>query len=198
MRIGRFGGALVTAGSLVEAAIALTAQRGGSVGLREDSPGAGVVLAAVAAIAVGALWTALSGAAPFTGRVVRVGLGLFGIGVLMVILTTGVPVESMLVVVYLLGGLIAGLGVLIIGWGLLISPGRPRRGAVVFLAGLGLASLAGLLTNAGGAAGPDPGSLIAVAATGLALAGGTVMLGATAWLGALTLRTVAPPGAIPG
>jgi hypothetical protein len=187
------GGLVITAALLLLATVGI-ALGGGSVSIMGAGPGSIVFTLALVALAVGGVCLAIGGPAPFNGLVARIGLGLIAIGVATSIATSGVSPSSLLVLVFLAGSAAVGLGGIVIALALLRSPGRPRLVGLLFVAGVGLAIVAGGIANDPGVAfAPDMAwlrqvlSLLAVVAAGMMLAG-------IAGLGALAL-TVEPVSA---
>jgi hypothetical protein len=189
MRPGAIGGLLVVAACVLGLVAEAIAIAGGSVGVRSSSPGGIVLTLALTLLAGGAAVLGLSGPPPLDSRVLRVGLVMVGLGIAMVMATSDVPASSMLVVVYLLGGVIAFFGAVSICLALLPSTGELRRIVLLFLAGLLIAAVGGGIANA---ATSDVAPLVWLAAhlpTPLALAGSWLMLAAVAWFGLLGIRT---------
>jgi hypothetical protein len=188
MRPGAIGGLLVVAACVLGLVAEAIAVAGGSVGVRSSSPGGMVLTLALTLLAGGAAVLGLSGPPPLDGRLLRVGLVMVGLGILMVMATSDVPASSLLVVVYLLGGVIAFFGAVSISLALLRSTGEPRRVALIFLAGLAIAGLGGAIANG---ATSDVAPLVRLAdilPTPLAVAGSWLMLAAVALLGLLGIR----------
>ena len=188
MRAGAVGGLLVVAAcglGLITEAVALA---GGDVAVRGSSFGGVVVTVALILLAGGASILGLSGPRPLAGRLVRVGLVGFGLGIATVIATTDVPSSSMLVVVYLVGGLIAGIGAVCIALALLRSTGEPRRITIVFLAGLLLAAVGGGIANGATSDNALFSRLAEILPTPIVLVGSWVMLAAVARFGLLGIR----------
>jgi hypothetical protein len=151
MRIGTTGGLLIIAASVMFAVAAMIALTGGSVYVGWDAPGAVVVTIAVILLAVGAGLVAVAGPRRLRGRLIRGGLALVAVGLISTIATSKVGVSSMLVLVYLGGGLLSLIGVAISSIGLARSPGGRRAGGSLLL-GLILFVAAGALGNASAAA----------------------------------------------
>jgi hypothetical protein len=170
MRIGTAGGLLIIAASVMFAAAALIALTGGSVYVGWESPGAVAVTIAVILLAAGAGLVALAGPERLGGRLVRGGLALVAVGLISTIATSKVGASSMLVLVYLGGGLLSLIGVAVASIGLARSRGGRRAGGTL-LAGLILFAAAGAIANAMSAArlsgagsdGPGPIGMLGVA-----------------------------------
>jgi hypothetical protein len=188
MRIGTVGGALVVSGSLLLGLSGVIATAGGSVSVAGSSLGGAVVTAALALLAAGAALLGLTGEGGLRSRSVRAGLGLMAVGIASTLATSGVSASSMLVVVFLLGGMVALVGGVVTSLALLREAGRPRHVALTFLAGLVLAGAAALLTNAAVASDATQASLLRAAAQILALGGGGAMVIAVAAIGLLGIR----------
>jgi len=147
MRLSRLGGLLIlgSCGLLVVAVVA--ALFGGSVSVRGSEPGGWALTAAMMLLGVGSGLLALGGFGAQRARVARVGLGLVAVGLLSTLATSNVSVSSMLVVVYLLGGVVFALGILVTAIGMVGTPGGPRRTGLIFIGGLALAAAAGGAAN---------------------------------------------------
>lgn len=188
MRIASIGGLLVTLASVLFLAAVLVGVSGGSVSVAGAGPGGLLVTVGLAMLAGGATMLCVTGPGALRGRVPRVGLGLIGIGIAANLATSNVSASSMLVLVFLAGGMVAGLGAVITMLGLLETNGRPRRIALTFLGGLVLAGAAGALTNVGVDGSGVLTSIARVLTTGLALAGGVAMAVALAGVGVHGMR----------
>ncbi len=188
MRIASIGGLLVTLASVLFLAAVLVGVSGGSVSVAGAGPGGLLVTVGLAMLAGGATILCVTGPGALRGRVPRVGLGLIGIGIAANLATSNVSASSMLVLVFLAGGMVAGLGAVITMLGLLETNGRPRRIALTFLGGLVLAGAAGALTNVGVDGSGVLTSIARVLTTGLALAGGVAMAVALAGVGVHGMR----------
>ncbi len=188
MRIASIGGLLVTVSSVLFLAAVLVGVSGGSVSVAGAGPGGLLVTVGLAMLAGGATILCVTGPGALRGRVPRVGLGLIGIGIAANLATSNVSASSMLVLVFLVGGMVAGLGAVITMLGLLETNGRPRRIALTFLGGLVLAGAAGALINVGVDGSGVLTSIARVLTTGLALAGGVAMAVALAGVGVHGMR----------
>ncbi len=188
MRIASIGGLLVTLASVLFLAAVLVGVSGGSVSVAGAGPGGLLVTVGLAMLAGGATILCVTGPGALRRRVPRVGLGLIGIGIAANLATSNVSASSMLVLVFLAGGMVAGLGAVITMLGLLETNGRPRRIALTFLGGLVLAGAAGALTNVGVDGSGVLTSIARVLTTGLALAGGVAMAVALAGVGVHGMR----------
>lgn len=188
MRIASIGGLLVTLASVLFLAAVLVGVSGGSVSVAGAGPGGLLVTVGLAMLAGGATILCVTGPGALRRRVPRVGLGLIGIGIAANLATSNVSASSMLVLVFLAGGMVAGLGAVITMLGLLETNGRPRRIALTFLGGLVLAGAAGALINVGVDGSGVLTSIARVLTTGLALAGGVAMAVALAGVGVHGMR----------
>ena len=188
MRFGPIGGLLVIAACLLLLATEAIAATGESVRVATTTPGGIVATSALILLAVGAAILGLSGGRPLDGGFVRGGLLLVAIGILTVIATSNVSASSLLVVVYLAGGLVNLIGAVTLGLALLRSSRRPRRLAYVFLAGLLLAAIGGGAANAASSDVALVAGFAKVVSPVLALIGSWVMLAAVTGLGFLGLR----------
>lgn len=189
MRIGTAGGLLIIAASVMFAAAALIALTGGSVYVGWESPGAVAVTIAVILLAAGAGLVALAGPERLGGRLVRGGLALVAVGLISTIATSKVGASSMLVLVYLGGGLLSLIGVVVASIGLAQSRAGRRAGGT-FLAGLILFAVAGAVANAmsagrlsgAGNDGPGPLGMLGVALVVVGCATMAFGLASIGWL----------------
>lgn len=177
MRTGFIGGLLVIGACLLIVVTAVIGAAGGQVSVQGDGPGSFTLTAALAMLAVGAFLLGLGATRPLN-RFARLGLVLSGIGLTATLSTASVSVSSMLVFVFLIGGLVAWIGVIITGLAVLATPGEPRRAGLIFGAGLLIAMAAGALNNVVGATIAGP----------IALVGGAVVLAGIALIGLLGVR----------
>jgi len=178
MRTGFIGGLLIIGACLLIVVTAVIGASGGQVSVQGAGPGSLTLTVALAMLAVGALLIGVGGARPLNGRFARLGLVLSGLGLTATLSTANVSVSSMLVFVFLIGGLVAWIGVIITGLAVLATPGRPRRAGLIFVAGLLIAVAAGALNNVVGAAIAGP----------IALVGGSVVLLGIGAIGLLGVR----------
>jgi hypothetical protein len=178
MRTGFIGGLLVIGACLLIVVTAAIAASGGQVSVEGAGPGSLTLTVAIAMLAVGALLIGLGGSRPLN-RFARLGLVLSGIGLTATLSTANVSVSSMLVLVFLLGGLVAWIGVIMTGLAVLATPGRPRQAGLIFVAGLLIAAAAGALNNVVGSAIAGP----------IALLGGAVILLGIGAIGLLAVRS---------
>jgi hypothetical protein len=191
MRTGYIGGLLVIGACLLIVVTAAIGAAGGQVSVQGAGPGSLTLTAALAMLAVGALLIGVGGSRPLNGRFARLGLVLSGIGLTATLSTASASASSMLVFVFLIGGLVAWIGVIITGLAVLATPGAPRRAGLTFGAGLLIAAAAGALNNVVGPTMAGP----------IALVGGAVVLAGIASIGLLGVRAgraqtfVAGPGA---
>ena len=175
MRIGFIGGLLVIGSSILLGVSTGIAAMGGSVSVQGAGAGGLTVTAALVLLSLGAGILSIGGPRPLNGRLVRVGLGLVAIGLIATLTTATQPSDSVLIYVFLAGGLLSGIGVLVTVLSLLASPGRPRIAGSLFVGGLVIAMAAGALNNVLGATIAAP----------IAVVGGGVMLIALASIGVL-------------
>ena len=178
MRTGFIGGLLVIGACLLIVVTAVIGAAGGQVSVQGAGPGSLTLTVALAILALGALLIGVGGSRPLNGRLARLGLVLAGIGLTATLSTANVSASSMLVVVFLLGGLVAWIGVIMTALAVLATPGRPRQAGLVFVAGLLIAMAAGALNNVVGATIAGPIALVG---------GGVVLLGIGA-IGLLGVR----------
>ena len=178
MRTGFIGGLLIIGACLLIVVTAVIGASGGEVSVQGAGPGSLTLTVALAMLAVGALLIGVGGARPLNGRFARLGLVLSGLGLTATLSTPNVSVSSMLVFVFLIGGLVAWIGVIITGLAVLATPGRPRRAGLIFVAGLLIAMAAGALNNVVGATIAGP----------IALVGGSVVLLGIGAIGLLGVR----------
>ena len=188
MSVGAVGGLLVVVASGLGLITEAVAFAGGNVAVRGSGLGGFVVTLALLLLASGAAILGLVGRRPLASRLVRLGLVGFGLGIATVIATTDVPSSSMLVVVYLVGGLIAGIGAVCIALALLRSTGEPRRITTMFLAGLLVAAIGGVIANGATSDNALLSRLAEILPTPIVLVASWVMLAAVARLGLLSIR----------
>ena len=196
MELGRVGGALVVASAFPLAAALVIATAGGSVSVQGTGPGGLAVTVGLALLAAGLALVAVGGRDVLPNRAARVGFGLIAVGLAATIATSSVAGDSPLVVVFLLGGAVSAAGLLITALALVLTPGRQRRIAAVFLAGIAATGAAGLVTNLVRASDGSSIGVAQVVAGVLALtAGGLLVLG-VALVGMLGLErsAVEPTG----
>jgi hypothetical protein len=198
MRLASIGGLLVTVASVLFLAALPVGVSGGAVSGAGAGPGGLLVTVGLAMLAGGAVLLCVTGPGALGGRVPRVGLSLVGIGIAANLATSNVSASSMLVLVFLAGGMVAGLGAVITILGLLAAQGLPRRIALTFLGGLVLAGAAGVLTNMVVDGSGVSTSIGRVLITGLALAGGVAMAVALAGVGIHGMRPNDPIASVIG
>jgi len=188
MRLSRLGGLLILGSSVVLVAAVVAAVFGGSVSVRGSEPGGWALTAAVVLLSVGSWLVAIGGFGAGPARVARIGLGLMGGGLLSVLATSDVSVSSMLVVVYLLGGLVFAFGTLVAAVGLIGMPGRPRRTGWTFVGGLSFALIAAGMAS--WLRSPDGSAWFAVpqVAGALALVGAVALVAGIAGVGLLAIE----------
>jgi hypothetical protein len=200
MRIGTAGGLLIIAASVMFALAALIGLAGGSVYVGWEAPGAVAVTIAVILLAVGAGLVALVGPRRLGGRLIRGGLALVAVGLISTIATSKVGVSSILVIVYLGGGLLSLIGVAIASIGLARSRGGRRAGGtllvgLILFAGAGVAANAASAARLSGAASDGPG-LIGMLGVALAVVGCGTMAFGLASIGWLAVDRGGGPAAI--
>ncbi len=178
LRSGFIGGLLVIGACLLNVVTAVIAAVGGSVSIAGTGPGSLTLTVALVMLAVGALLIGLGGSRPLN-RFARLGLVLSGIGLTATLSTSTVSVSSVLVFVFLIGGLVAWIGVIMTALAVLATPGRPRQAGLIFVAGLLIAIAAGALNNVVGATIAGP----------IALLGGAVILLGIGAIGLLGVRS---------
>ena len=178
MRSEFIGGLLVIASCLLIVVTAAIAAAGGSVSVQGSGPGSLTLTAGLAMLAVGGFLIGIGGSRPLNGRFARLGLVLSGIGLSATLATANASASSLLIFVFLLGGLLAWIGVIMTALAVLATPGRPRRAGLLFVAGLLIAMAAAALNNIVGAmiAGP------------IALIGGGAILAGIGAIGLLGVR----------
>lgn len=188
MNGARVGGWLTLSASglfLLAGAVAAT---GGAVSAGGDGFGGRVVTAALLLLAGGA--GVLAAAAPpgLSRLSTRIGLALVAGGLAVTLATSNVSPSSMLVFVFLAGGAVSLLGLVVTALSLASSSGVARLIAMTFLAGVVLAIGAGIAANA--AVGPDGplSSVLQLVAGALATLGGVAMVGALAGVGVVCAR----------
>lgn len=183
MGFGRFGGLLVTGGWAVLVVTGAIAVGGGTVGIGNGAIGGLALALALALLGAGVVIVGIAGPRPLAGRAVRIGLVILGVGLLSTLASSamtagfaGDPLESGPIVITLLGGGLAVLlGVLVTLPSLVRAGGRPRAVGSLFLAGLLIVVLGGML-GAGTNPNPDPlpefgRALVVLGAIGIVLAG---------------------------
>jgi hypothetical protein len=175
VRNGFIGGLLVIGSSILLGISAAIGATGGSVSVQGAGAGGLTVTAALILLGLGAAVLSVGGPAPLNGRLVRLGLGLIAIGLLATLTTATQPSESVLIYVFLAGGAVSAIGVLITALALLASPGRPRIAGSLFAGGLLVAMVGGALNNSVGPTMTAP----------FAVVGGGLMLVALASIGLL-------------
>lgn len=191
MPFGRIGGLLVVGGWVLAAVTAAIVAGGGGIGVGGSvggSVGSLTLATAVGLVGAGSAVLAIAGPNPLDGRAVRVGLGLLGIGLIAWMAAIGgggavrMDQPEILVVLALafVGLLGTSLGTLITVVSLIRASGRSRRVGSLFLVGLVLLVLAGLVSKIG--TGGLPYDVIAAA---LAVLGATGMFVGGAGIGLL-------------
>jgi hypothetical protein len=178
VRSGFIGGLLVIASCLLIVVTAAIAAAGGSVSVQGSGLGSLTLTVAVAMLAVGGFLIGIAGSRPLNGRTARLGLVLSGIGLTATLATAKASASSLLIFVFLIGGLLAWIGVIMTALAVLATPGRPRQAGLLFVAGLLIAMAAAGLNNLVGATIAGPIALVG---------GGTILLGIGA-IGLLGVR----------
>jgi hypothetical protein len=164
MRTGFIGGLLVIGGCLLIVVTAAIAAGGGQVSVQGAGPGSLTLTVAMVMLAVGALLVGVGGSRPLNGRFARLGLVLSGIGLTATLATAKASASSLLIFVFLIGGLLAWIGVIMTAIAVLATPGRPRQAGLLFVAGLLIAMAAAALNNIVGPTIAGPIALVAAAA----------------------------------
>lgn len=208
MRLGTIGGGLLVGSCLLLVVMCAIAAAGGSVGLGSSgSPAVGglVLLGAIGLAALGIGILALAGPAPLQGRGLRIGFGLLSVGLLSISASTLIastlshdPLESgPVVILFFLGAPAILIGAPLTILALLFRPGRLRRLGLVFLGGLLLAIVTGMIRSGLSANGSVPWSPIDVLATATTLVGAGAMLFAVAQIGLTAMDGRADGTAVP-
>jgi hypothetical protein len=198
MSSSRIGGILIVISAALFALTLAIAAWGGSVSVRGEGPGSVTATAALILLGAGLLILAIAGRPPLDGRTLRFGFGLVVIGGAAELLTADVPVESLLVIVFLLGGMVALIGIVVSGIGLLVTPGAARRVGLGFVAGIALVALAGWVSNDPGIAFSPQTESLRVALNLVAIVAAAILIVSLAAVGILAIRSVAEPVATPG
>ena len=197
MTLSRIGGALVALAAALLAVTLVVGLNGGSISVRGDGLGSLTLTVALVLLGAGLLVLAIVGPPPFTGRLVRTGFAVVAAGGAAELASASATADSALVYVLLLGGLAVVVGLIISGIGLLGTPGGPRWVGLMFIAGVGLALVAGAVAN-------DPGVAFSTDAAGLRAAMGIaavvaagLMLAALAGIGLLAFTGEPGPAVAP-
>src|SRR5262245_9293883 len=188
MSLSRIGGILVVASAVLLAITLVIAVSGGEVSVRGGGPGSISATIGLLVLGAGLLCLAVAGRPPLHGRVLRTGFALVVVGGAAELLTANVPVESWLVVIFLLGGLLVLLGTLISGIGLLLTPGRARRVGAGFAVGIALVILAGGIANDPGIAFSPETETLRGAMNILAIVAAGILIASLAGVGVLAIR----------
>ena len=192
MRVSVVGGLMVIGAAVLLAVTVGIALLGGSASIRGAGAGSLTLTVGALCLGLGSGLLAFAGAPPLDGRIVRTGLALVALGLATNIATADVATESVLVYAYLLGGLAAWVGTIVVAIGLLLAPGRPRLVGLTFVAGVLVALVAGMIANDPGvglaANGAPPREVLGLVAT----VGGGLMLAGVAGVGLLAVRTRLP------
>lgn len=185
MRLDRIGGILVIAGWGLVIVTGLIFAIGGSFAPGTGSVGGTVLAAGLATLASGVGAIAVGAPRLLRGRAMRIGLGLFGIGLACAATgallggTAARGLEGIATIVLLfVGGWIGVIGAIVTVVGLLRTPGRPRTVGWVFLGGFCLCLASAVIAYGLGA--PAFGTLVAAV-------GGVVVVGAGIGVGLLAI-----------
>ena len=195
MSLSRIGGALVAAAAALLAVTLVVALNGGSISVRGDGIGSLTLTVALVLLGAGLLVLAIVGPPPFGGRIVRTGFAIVAVGGAAELASASATADSALVYVLLLGGLAVLVGVVISGIGLLRTPGRPRWVGLMFIAGVGLALVAGAVANDPGVAFSSDAAGLRAAMSIVAVVAAGLMLAALAGIGLLASVGEAGPAA---
>lgn len=197
MRLGPLGGVLLLGACLLAVVVGAIAAMGGSVGLGARGVG-GLVLAA--GLGLGGLGFGLIGLSTtrmLDRRSLRIGFAFLGVGLLATLVSAAIaatltydPMESgPAVILFLVGGLAMLVGGPLTVIALLLSPGRLRRIGALFISGLALAVVAGMLVNSVFAYTSMDTPVLRLAGGAVALLGGSLMMIACGDLGLLAARS---------
>lgn len=158
MLVGRIGGMLIVGGCVLLAAAYATPATGPAHGDDPSLRDAFAILfnAALALLGSGAAVLSLAGTRPLSGRSVRVGLGMAGVGLLSLVVSSIIPIpagsNSLQSWPYIIAGavglLATGVGMLVTVGSLVRMPGPPRVVGRLLLCGLLLRPFAAILSNA--------------------------------------------------
>jgi hypothetical protein len=150
---GRLGGWLIVGGGAL-VAVAIWMYLDGE-GLGSGTATSLPITAALALFALGAIVLCAVGPEPFSGRLVRVGLGMLAVGQLSLLTqeilfaastSDQMPNPGIIGLLYLAAGATGGLGLLLTGLALTMTPGRARLVGALLLAGMVLLLAAGVAT----------------------------------------------------
>jgi hypothetical protein len=184
MGFGRIGGMLVVGGCVLFVVTGAIFVVGGTLHIGDGEIGSLALAASLALVAFGAAVLSVTGPRPLNGRAVRVGLGILAVGLLSSLASSAIaagltydPLEDgPFVILFLVGGLATIIGSPVTVLSLVRAGGRPRAVGSLFLAGLLLVILGGLL-GAGTNPNPDPlpviGRALAVLGALVIVLGGT-------------------------
>lgn len=192
MGFGRIGGLVLIGAWVVLVVTGVIALSGGSVGIGHGAVGSLTLAAALALLGSGVTIVGIAGPGPLTGRAVRIGLVILGVGLLSTLASSlmtanfaGDPLESGPIVITLLVGVLAVLiGVLVVVPSLLRAGGRPRAVGSLLVAGLLFVVVGGML-GAGTNPNPEP---LPVLGRALAVLGAIGIVLAGAGLGVIAAR----------
>jgi len=184
MGFGRIGGVFVVGGWVLFVVTGAIFAGGGAVRIGDGAIGGLALAASLALVGSGAAVLSIAGPRPLHGRAVRVGLGILAVGMLSSLASSAIaaglaydPLEDgPFVILFLVGGLATIIGSPVTVLSLVRAGGRPRAVGSLFLAGLLLVILGGLL-GAGTNPNPDPlpviGRALAVLGALVIVLGGT-------------------------
>ena len=184
MGFGRIGGVFVVGGWVLFVVTGAIFAGGGAVRIGDGAIGGLALAASLALVGSGAAVLSIAGPRPLHGRAVRVGLGILAVGMLSSLASSAIaaglaydPLEDgPFVILFLVGGLATIIGSPVTVLSLVRGGGRPRAVGSLFLAGLLLVILGGLL-GAGTNPNPDPlpviGRALAVLGALVIVLGGT-------------------------
>jgi hypothetical protein len=147
MQLGRLGGLLILGSSGFFAAAIALGLTGESISVGGTGPGGIVVSIGFVLFAAGAALMGIGGSRVLRSQAARVGLIIAATGLVAELATARVSVSSMLVLVFLIGGAVFGIGCVITVLGLLRSAGPQRAAALTILGGLLVAAVGSFLEN---------------------------------------------------
>jgi hypothetical protein len=188
MPLTRIAGLLVVGAAALLAVTLVFAGGGGEVSIGGAGPGSLTATVALLLLGAGLFILAIQGRPPYESRVLRTGFALVVVGGTAELLTAGVPVESWLVVIFLLGGMLVLAGTVVSGIGLLLTPGAARRVGLGFAAGIALVVLAGYVANDPGIAFSPEAEPVRGAMNVVAIVGAGLLIGSLAAVGILAMR----------
>jgi hypothetical protein len=180
--LGRIGALLLLAGVALTVAVVAIALAGSPVGLAQrNAPpltiGEEITLLAIVAFGLGTGTISIAGSAPVRARATRIGLGLAGLGLLSLAVSSALPsyfgvyAESYPLLFVLLGFVLVAVGVPVTGVSLARSPGWLRVSGATLLAGLVAPFVVALALQAIGQPGPLGEVLLLLVPVGLGILG---------------------------